>query len=123
MRQSWTDDRLDEFGRRIDERFDRMDERFGDVDQRFRQVDERFDRLEAEMRSGFERVDRDIKGFGAETQGANQELRSEIKDGNRELRKDFDALRKENHALQMTMIRVGGAIIVALMGLVIAGQV
>jgi len=25
MRQSWTDDRLDEFGRRIDERFDRIE--------------------------------------------------------------------------------------------------
>jgi hypothetical protein len=32
MRQSWTDDRLDEFGRRIDERFDRVDQRFEQVD-------------------------------------------------------------------------------------------
>lgn len=105
MRQSWTDERLDEFGRRIDERFDRVDERFGDIDVCFRQVDERFDRPEVEMDQRFNRVE------------------AEIKYGNRALRADFDALRNENHALQMTMIRVGGAVIVALMGLLIAGQV
>jgi predicted nuclease with TOPRIM domain len=34
MRESWTDERLDEFGKRMDERFDRVDERFNDVDKR-----------------------------------------------------------------------------------------
>jgi predicted nuclease with TOPRIM domain len=38
MRESWTDERLDEFGKRIDERFDRVDERF-------EQVEKRLDRL------------------------------------------------------------------------------
>lgn len=57
MRQSWTDDRLDEFGRRIDERFDRVDERFDSVDKQFKQIDkqfeqvgQRFDRVEADVR-------------------------------------------------------------------------
>jgi DNA anti-recombination protein RmuC len=54
MRQSWTDDRLDEFGKRIDERFDRVDERFEDVDRRFDQVDRRFDQVDRR----FEQVDR-----------------------------------------------------------------
>ena len=31
MRESWTDERLDEFGKRMDERFDRVDERFDEV--------------------------------------------------------------------------------------------
>ena len=44
-RESWTDERLDEFGKRIDERFDRVDERFDEVDRRFEQVDKRLDRL------------------------------------------------------------------------------
>lgn len=43
MRESWTDERLDEFGKRIDERFDRVDERF-------ERVDERFDAVHYEMR-------------------------------------------------------------------------
>jgi hypothetical protein len=40
VRQSWTDDRLDDFSRRMDERFDHF---------------------EREMASGFERVDADIR--------------------------------------------------------------
>lgn len=44
-RESWTDERLDEFGKRMDERFDRVDERFDEVDRRFEQVDKRLDRL------------------------------------------------------------------------------
>lgn len=46
MRESWTDERLDEFGKRIDERLDRVDERFDEVDRRFEQVDRRFVRVE-----------------------------------------------------------------------------
>jgi DNA anti-recombination protein RmuC len=45
MRESWTDERLDEFAKRVDERFDRVDERFDEVDRRFEQVDKRLDRL------------------------------------------------------------------------------
>jgi predicted nuclease with TOPRIM domain len=55
-RESWTDERLDEFGKRMDERFDRSDERikaarietkqeFRRFDERFEQVDKRLDRL------------------------------------------------------------------------------
>lgn len=52
VRESWTYERLDEFGRRIDERFDRVDERFAEMsrrfdesDRQFEQVDKRLDRL------------------------------------------------------------------------------
>ena len=51
MRESWTDERLDEFGKRIDERFDRVDERFNEVDAKFAQVDKRFDRIDARLES------------------------------------------------------------------------
>ncbi|HEU4461860.1 MAG TPA: hypothetical protein VFR75_04630 [Solirubrobacterales bacterium] len=44
-RESWTDERLDEFGKRMDERFDRVDERINEVDAKFDQVDKRLDRL------------------------------------------------------------------------------
>lgn len=52
-RESWTDERLDEFGRRMDERFDRVDERFDAVDRRvsqgFEQVNARLGRAEDKM--------------------------------------------------------------------------
>jgi hypothetical protein len=44
MRESWTDDRLDDFRCHVDQRFDW-------VDQRFAQVDQRFDRVDAELRA------------------------------------------------------------------------
>jgi CII-binding regulator of phage lambda lysogenization HflD len=52
-RESWTDERLDEFGRRMDERFDRVDERFETARQDMKQVGARLDRVEDKM----ERVD------------------------------------------------------------------
>jgi len=86
MRKSWTDDRLDEFGRRIDERFDRVD-------------------------------------------GEIAALRSEMEEGNRASREEFAEMRKDIRALhegllslQTTMVKVGGAGIVALMGFLITTQ-
>src|SRR5690349_7097630 len=60
MRESWTDERLDEFGKRIDERFDRVDERIGDlrgemkadlarVDKHFEQIDNRFEQIDKRL--------------------------------------------------------------------------
>jgi hypothetical protein len=48
-RESWTDERLDEFGKRMDERFDRVDERFEQVDERFEQVDKRFEQIDRRL--------------------------------------------------------------------------
>ena len=57
MRESWTDERLDEFGKHVDFRFDEVDRRFDgfedDVDRRFdaveREMDCRFDKVEGEL--------------------------------------------------------------------------
>jgi archaellum component FlaC len=71
MRESWTDERLDDFRAetarrldkidtrfdRIDERFEKVDERFEKVDERFERVDARFERLEAKLDKKFERID------------------------------------------------------------------
>ncbi len=51
MRESWTDERLNELARRIDERFDRVDERFEEVDRRFEQVDKRLDQTAGSVES------------------------------------------------------------------------
>jgi hypothetical protein len=47
MRESWTDERLDDLKESINERFD--------------QVDVRFSRVEAQMAEGFARVDSDLR--------------------------------------------------------------
>jgi len=71
MRQSWSDDRLDDLNRRVDAGFARVDAQFARVDEKFARVDEKFERLEAkidtkvdaatgelrrEMQAGFERI-------------------------------------------------------------------
>jgi DNA anti-recombination protein RmuC len=79
MRQSWTDDRLDDLSHRMDERFDQV---------------------EGKMKSGFDRVDGEIKelraeienqgrDLRAESQGQGKELRAEIKDQGKELRAEM----------------------------------
>ncbi len=68
MRESWTDDRLDDLNGKVDalrvemksdfvavrgdmsERFDKVDERFDKIDRRFDKMDDRFERR-------FERID------------------------------------------------------------------
>jgi hypothetical protein len=45
MRQSWTDERLDDFRGEVRERFAQVDQRFDRIDDRFDQVNERFDSL------------------------------------------------------------------------------
>lgn len=45
VRESWTDERLDDFAAHVDQRFDAVDRRFDVVDQRFDTVDRRFDAL------------------------------------------------------------------------------
>ena len=50
VRESWTDERLDEFAKRVDERFDdlggQMRQEFTRVDKRYEQLDKRLERLE-----------------------------------------------------------------------------
>jgi archaellum component FlaC len=50
-RESWTDERLDEFGKRMDERFDRVDQRFNEVDAKFNDVDKRLDKIDSRLES------------------------------------------------------------------------
>jgi len=45
MRESWTDERLDDFAKHVDHRFDEVDRRFGEVDRRFDKVDAELHRV------------------------------------------------------------------------------
>ncbi|MGE5281059.1 MAG: hypothetical protein ACM3N0_01820 [Chloroflexota bacterium] len=93
MRQSWTDDRLDDFRAHVDQRFDDVDQRFNEVDRRFDQVNQRFEQVD--MR--FEQVDRRFEWLEAEI----RMQRSEISEGFR--------------ALQRATIQIGAGIFGTLM--------
>jgi predicted nucleic acid-binding Zn-ribbon protein len=89
MTKSWTDERLEERFDRIEDRFDAVDRQFQAVDKRFDAVDQRFPAIDQR----FDRVEADIR-----------ELRSEMKVG-------FDAM-------QRTLNRFGGGMILALLALI-----
>lgn len=57
MRESWTDERLDDFAKHVDHRFDRVDRRFEEVYRRFEEVDRRFDKVDTELNRVNDRLD------------------------------------------------------------------
>lgn len=70
MRQSWSDDRIDNLDRKVEDGFRHVDKRFEQVDKRFEQVDQRFDRVEGElsalrgdMNSRFQALEEGMRGF------------------------------------------------------------
>lgn len=50
MRQSWTDDRMDDLASSVDRRFEQVDRRFEQVDKRFEQVDRRFEQIHEDIK-------------------------------------------------------------------------
>lgn len=54
MRESWTDERLDDFAKHVDQRFDQVDKRFDKFE---RDVDRRFDKVDAELHRVNDRLD------------------------------------------------------------------
>lgn len=95
MRQSWTDDRLDDFRAETKHRFDEVDRRFDEVDKRFEAVDRRFeavDRRFDEMETRFDKLETEFKDLG------------------KELHSRFDAL-------QRAMLQFSGTVVLALAAL------
>jgi predicted transcriptional regulator len=71
-RESWTDERLDDFRAEVNRRFDEVYRRFDEVDRKFDEVDRRFEKIEGElhhlrvdMKEGFERLYRLMITLGA----------------------------------------------------------
>jgi hypothetical protein len=94
MRQSWSDDRLDDLNKRVDDGFARVDAQFA--------------RLEERMQAGFDRADARLETTAAE-------LRREMQMGFHDVNARFDAM-------QQTMMRIGagliGVLIVSSAGLI-----
>jgi flagellar capping protein FliD len=71
MRESWTDDRLDDLNGKVDAlrvemsdrfdkidgRFDKIDDRFEKMDDRFEKMDDRFEKMDDRFDRRFERID------------------------------------------------------------------
>jgi hypothetical protein len=73
VRESWTDQRLDDFAKHVDHRFDTVDRRFEEVDRRFEEVDKRFDKVDREFERINDRLDgmhRSMMQFGAAMLGS-----------------------------------------------------
>jgi hypothetical protein len=60
MRESWTDERLDDFRGDVNRRFDEVDRRFEEVDRRFDRVDADIRDLRVEMNRRFDSLQRTL---------------------------------------------------------------
>ena len=76
-------------------------------------TDERLDDLAEAMRTGFARVDKDIRDLREEIRGTRAELREEIRGTRAELTAQIDALRQ-------TMIRLGGGMLLGFISVLAA---
>jgi hypothetical protein len=65
MRQSWTDERLDDFREHVDQRFDQVDQRFDQVDQRFERIEAELRMQRTEINEGFRALHRATLQIGA----------------------------------------------------------
>jgi DNA anti-recombination protein RmuC len=94
MRESWTDERLDDLKQEVRDGFLKVDERFNKVDERFDKIDERFDKVDERFEAMRHRSDRQFEAMQ-------------------------DRFDRKFDALYLLIFRFGGAAILALVGLVV----
>jgi hypothetical protein len=78
-------------------------------------TNERLDDLAESMRAGFARVDQDVRDLRTGMRDDLMQVRGEMRDGFNELRGGINDLRLE---FRTVMFRVGGGIIIALIGVI-----
>lgn len=97
MRDSWTDDRLDDLNDKVGELARRTD-------------------------NGFNRVDADLRDLRGEMSAMRTELRGETAELRSEMNARFDAMQRgfdaRFDALQRTMIQFSGVMVAALIGVI-----
>jgi archaellum component FlaC len=103
MRQSWSDDRLDDLNVKVDRGFEQIDKRFEAVDRRFEQVDKRFEQVDRrfeQVDKRFEQVDKRFDEIDRRFEKVNDEfvaVRREMKEG-------FESLHKAIIQVLITMV-------------------
>ncbi len=104
MRESWTDQRLDEFAAGTSRRFDGVDRRLDGVDKRLNGVDRRLYKIEGRLDHVDTRLD---------------VMEKSMSDGFNRLDADMRELCSQNAAFQRTFLQVsGGAFVIFVAGLV-----
>ncbi|MGZ5312544.1 MAG: hypothetical protein ACXWFR_12605 [Solirubrobacterales bacterium] len=96
------------------------------MEQRAAWTDERLDDLAEAMRSGFARIDQDIRELRSEVHAGDAALRAELREGFASLRteiRDGDAslrteLGGEIRSLRNAMFAFGGGTVIALIGMI-----
>jgi hypothetical protein len=87
-------------------------------------TDERLDDLAESMRTGFARVDENIRDLREEIRGTRGELGEEVRDTRVELREEIRSTRIELvaqiDALRQTMIRIGGGMLLGFISVLAA---
>lgn len=114
MRQTWTDDRMDDLVHRVDTGF-------AQVDQRFVQVHQDNQELRREMAGLGSELRRENKSLARELREENKALAGELRGETNALRSEmiqrFDDLNRRFDTLQMTLI---GAISAGIISLLVA---
>ena len=94
------------------------------VEQRASWTDERLDDLIESIRTGFARGDQDIRELRADSRhdsaALRTEMRAEFTSVRTEMRDGFVALRGEIESLRLILLRVGGGMMIALLGVIAA---
>ena len=120
MRQSWSDDRLDDLNKRVDEGFTRVDARFVHLEKR---MDDRFDRLDAKLGESYGRLDAKLnesygrldakleESLGRFDAKLDRKLDASAAELRQEMKLGFDQINARFDAMQQTMIRVGAGLI------------
>ena len=83
-------------------------------------TDERLDDLSRRMDAGFGRVDEDIRDLRRELRGGFTQVAGSFHDSDRRIDGLGSELRTEIEALRLTLLRVGGGIMVGLVGVIAA---
>jgi septation ring formation regulator EzrA len=109
-RESWTDERLDDFRGEVNHRFDNVDHRFDLVDARFEVVDARFEAVDQRLTGIDQRFDR--------VEGQIKDLRAESNAFRAETKRSFELVGASLADHNRTLLQAGGGIIAALVGLI-----
>jgi tetrahydromethanopterin S-methyltransferase subunit G len=113
VRESWTDERLDDLKAKVDEGFKKVDQRFEKVDQRFDRLEARvFTREEAEQR--FQVVDRRFEEVNQRLDRVD--ARFESMQGMMERR--FDTLQ---YSILYSVLGIFAAVMAGFVALILAG--
>jgi len=103
MRQSWTDDRLDDLSNRMDERFDRVED---EMDQRFERVEGEIKELRAEVKDQGKELRGEIAGVEARLRTQSNEHRAETWEQFDRVHADMRQISAAILGLHQTMTRI-----------------